>query len=134
MTNVNRMSDVWLVTCPLGLASRAGHLDGRHARGRRADARLARLESVQSPGRPDGLLHLAPAEALSAEIPIGVQERRGQLHLVIHGGDVLGWYADLNHLEILGRLQHPVPDLRRLNDAIARLQARTAALDPRTPA
>jgi hypothetical protein len=107
---------------------RAGHLDGRHARGRRADARFPSFESRQSPGRPDGLLHLAPAEFLSAEIPIGAENRRGQLHLVIHGGDVLGRYADLDHLKILGRLEHPVPNLRRLNDAIARFQIERRSL------
>ena len=102
------MSDVWLVTCPSDIADRAGHLHGSHAASRRANARLASLESLQSPWLPHRLLQLAPAEYLSAKISVGVEDRCGQIHLVIHGRDVLGRHADFNHLEVLGRLENAV--------------------------
>ena len=119
-----RKQDVRGVTRHLsvGMADRAGHLHGSHA----AVAVPMPVSRASNPcsrhGCPHRLLHLAPAENLSAEISVGVEERGGQFHLVIHGGDVLGGYADFNHLEVLGRLENAVPNLRRLNDAIARLQ------------
>ena len=114
---------MWLVTCPADSAGRAGHLHRGHAAGRRADAGLARLESGQPPRRPHRLLDASLRQNIwPPKSRPGFRIGVGSVHLVIHGGDVLGGHADLDHLEVLGRLEHAVPNLRRLDDAIARAQ------------
>ena len=42
---------------------------------------------------------------------------------MVDGCQVLGGHAQLDHLAVVRRLQHPVTDLRRLDDTVARLEA-----------
>ena len=62
------------------------------------------------------------AERLTAEDAIGIQNRSRQLDLVVDGGHVVGGHADLDHLQVLGRFEHAVPDLRGLDHAVPGLQ------------
>ena len=113
------MSDEWLVTCP-GLVpvaratcteatppvavpmpvSRASNPSSRHGA---HCAWLARLWQKTWPSNSAGAVH----------------DRRRQRHLVVDGGHVFGRHADLDHLQVLRRLEHAVADARRLDHAVA---------------
>ena len=68
------------------------------------------------------------AERLTAEDAIRVQHPGRQLHHVVDGGHVVGGHADLDHLQVLGRFEHAVPDLRGLDHAVPGLQHEGRAL------
>src|SRR6185503_8416984 len=98
------------------------------AGGRRADTRLPRLEPLQPPRLPHSLRGLAPTERLPAEVAMRVQDRRGQRHVVVERRDVLRWHADLDDLQVLGGLEHPMAYLRRLDDAVSGAELERRAL------
>ena len=96
----------------------ARHLNPGHALGRRPDPRLPRLEPRDPPGLPGRLGLPVQDEFRPLELPLGTEMRGGQLHLVIHAGEVLGGNTDLDHLDPCRGLEDPVANLRGLDHAI----------------
>ncbi len=115
--------------CPAGLpANGPDHHDGGHTFGVAIDGRVPRHEARQAE-RPE--LSRCPNivdEALALPFALGPEFRRGQHHLMVDLGHVLGGNADLDHLDAVARLQHAVADFGGLDEAVARVQPDGSAL------
>ena len=99
---------------------RRGHLNPGDSLGVAAPIPVSRAS--QTPGIRQGS-QVAWAsrcrdELRAVELPLGTEVRGGQLHLVVHAGQVLGGNADLDHLDPCRGLEDPVADLRGLDHAI----------------
>jgi hypothetical protein len=63
-------------------------------------------------------------EALPVPFAVGPEMRGGQGHRMVDLGHMFGRHADLDHLDPFARFQHPMADLRRLDEAVAGMQCR----------
>ena len=107
---------------------RPGHLDAGHAPGRFADPGVPNLEA-RAPSGPPGRLRLPVVDERRArELPFRPEVRRGQLHFVIHRGQVFRRHPDLDDFQAVGGLEHPVTDLRGLDHAVSGAQDERRAL------
>ena len=64
-----------------------------------AETEIARLEPIDVPGGPIGMLGTIPDEALAVEMPLRSRLGARQLELAVHAGDMPGRRAELDHLQ-----------------------------------
>ena len=76
------------------------HLDPGHAVGAITDTGIARGKPGQTPVCPCRICFTMMHKALALKTPVRVGGSVWQCHVMINGGDMLGWHADFNHLDI----------------------------------
>ena len=82
------------------------------------------VSRATKPGRRAGAPGWTPAptivhEALALPFAVGAELGCRQGHVMVDFGDMLGGNADLDHLDPVGRVQHPVADFGGLDEAVA---------------